>query len=186
MTSQKTSVLESGFTLTEVLVVIAIIAIILAFSIPNFRSGRFREETRSTARELAADARYAQTVALSQKVESTNPGKVNNIGVLVRNDIYRVFEDNGTTTGAYDSEDHELKRGVIPTGVVISSTEPVNIRNNAFFFTPVSEEGVTAGSLDCPHAVCTNGINITFTHQGLSGYQRVLHITPQGFIEVIE
>ena len=144
-----------GFTLIELLVVIAIIAIILAFAIPNFRDGRFREETRSTVREIAADARYAQTLNLSQKVNSGNQNIVNNVGVVIKSNLYRVFEDTGDTTGVYDANDHVIRQGTYPTGVLISASSPNNIltNNGAFFFTPVSEDGVTAGSLDCPHVV---------------------------------
>jgi general secretion pathway protein H len=56
---------ERGFTLIEMLVVIAIIALIGAFVLPQFSGAQAKAEMTSTARRLAAGLRSTRSLAMA-------------------------------------------------------------------------------------------------------------------------
>jgi prepilin-type N-terminal cleavage/methylation domain-containing protein len=58
---------EKSFTLTEVLVVIAIIGFLTAIILPNFRAGEKQFALQRAAHELAQDIRRVQEMAMSAK-----------------------------------------------------------------------------------------------------------------------
>ncbi|MFC1640493.1 Tfp pilus assembly protein FimT/FimU [Patescibacteria group bacterium] len=70
---------QAGFSLVEIVVVMSIIAIVLAFVIPNFQDGRRSEFVKAAARELAAEARYAQTLSMSQAIDEADPDSVKDL-----------------------------------------------------------------------------------------------------------
>ncbi len=57
---------ERGFTLIEMLVVIAIIALIAAFALPQFTSAQAKADMSSAARRLAAGLRSTRSLAMTQ------------------------------------------------------------------------------------------------------------------------
>jgi len=58
-----------GFTLLEILVVMAIAALALALTLPNLGRGVSTLEIKSAARELASGLRYARAQAIARKQE---------------------------------------------------------------------------------------------------------------------
>jgi general secretion pathway protein H len=56
---------ERGFTLIEMLVVIAIVALIAAFALPQFTSAQAKADMTSTARRLAAGLRNTRSLAMA-------------------------------------------------------------------------------------------------------------------------
>ena len=58
---------ESGLTLLEILIVIALMAIVAGFVMPMFGGPVSTSELRATARQLAAGLRLAQSEAVSQR-----------------------------------------------------------------------------------------------------------------------
>ena len=59
-----------GFTLLEMLVVLAIMALVAALVLPTFGSGVSTSELRSSARQIAAGLRAARSEAVSQRRET--------------------------------------------------------------------------------------------------------------------
>jgi general secretion pathway protein H len=57
---------EHGFTLIEMLVVIAIVALIGAFALPQFSGAQGKADVTSTARRLAAGLRGTRSLAMAQ------------------------------------------------------------------------------------------------------------------------
>jgi general secretion pathway protein H len=62
--------MSRGLTLLEILIVIALMAILAAFVIPMFGGPVSTSELRSSARQLAAGLRLARSEALSQRRET--------------------------------------------------------------------------------------------------------------------
>lgn len=60
---------KTGFTLVEILVVIAIIVIIIGISIPTFRTFQPTLRLNGVVRELVSDLRYAQQLAVTEQLE---------------------------------------------------------------------------------------------------------------------
>lgn len=56
---------ERGFTLIEILVVIAIMGLIAAFALPRFSSAQAKADMSSTARQLAAGLRSTRSLAMT-------------------------------------------------------------------------------------------------------------------------
>jgi len=63
--------LSSGVTLLELMIVLVLMALIAAVTIPIFGSGVSTTELRSAARELAAGLRLARGQAIAQRSEAT-------------------------------------------------------------------------------------------------------------------
>jgi general secretion pathway protein H len=62
---------SSGVTLLELMIVLVLMALIAAVTIPIFGSGVSTTELRSAARELAAGLRLARGQAIAQRSEAT-------------------------------------------------------------------------------------------------------------------
>ena len=62
---------SSGFTLLELMIVLVLMALIAAVTIPIFGSGVSTTELRSAAREVAAGLRLARGQAIAQRSEAT-------------------------------------------------------------------------------------------------------------------
>ena len=60
---------QPGFTLIELMVTLAIAAILLAISVPSFMDTIARQRIEGTANELVADLGYAATESISRNLE---------------------------------------------------------------------------------------------------------------------
>ncbi len=82
---------SKGFSLLEMLAVIALLAILFSIGIPSFMRGRINATAREEARELLADLQlaqsYAKTAGSTAKLEWDNP-KSESPG-------YRVLDNDG-------------------------------------------------------------------------------------------
>jgi len=59
---------DSGFTMIELLVIIAISGILLAMAVPSFMDSLARRRLEGVANELSADLQYTRTQAVSNNV----------------------------------------------------------------------------------------------------------------------
>lgn len=105
---------NSGFTLFEVLTVIAIIGIMAAIAVPNMIGWRSDANFRGTVQNLKGDLNSAKMMAVRE-----------NAFVVVNffANRYEVFVDNGSGANAEnwtrDSDERRLANRVLPAGVTI-------------------------------------------------------------------
>jgi len=81
---------RKGFTLVEVLVVIAIIALVSAFTVPRVLSWRSSARLRGATANLKGDLQLAKARAVREN---------GMVVVLLHADGYEIFVDNGTGSG---------------------------------------------------------------------------------------
>lgn len=65
----KFSTYKKGFTLTEILIIIGIIAVLVGIGIPVFRSYQPTLQLNGAVRNLVSDLRYTQQLAVTQQLE---------------------------------------------------------------------------------------------------------------------
>jgi len=105
---------NSGFTLFEILTVIAIIGIMAAIAVPNMIGWRSDANFRGTVQNLKGDLNSAKMMAVRE-----------NAFVVVNffANRYEVFVDNGSGANAEnwtrDSDERRLANRVLPTGITI-------------------------------------------------------------------
>lgn len=108
-----------GFTIIELIVVIAIMGVLMAIAIPNFSQWTTNYRLKAAAREIYSNFQKARIEAIktnSNVVVSFNLGA----------DTYQVFVDNGGTTGTasddtQNGDERILDTVSMPAGVVLDS-----------------------------------------------------------------
>jgi prepilin-type N-terminal cleavage/methylation domain-containing protein len=179
---------EAGFTLIEMIMVIALIATMLAFSIPNFQTGKIRQDVKSTARKFASDLRYAQTQTLAQKAHSeTDP--VHSVGLYLEKDAgrYTLFEDTDGNKQYEHGVDADLAVTSFQNGVLVKNialNSPSGTANNkvTIMFSPTGETS-SVGSPSCYELDCTQKLFIEFSSDKLTSELYDVVVNPSGLIE---
>ncbi len=108
---------ESGFTLAELMVVIAIIGICAAIAVPNFIGWLPKHRLNSATYDLVGAIQWARLRALKDHASVVivfNPG----------DDSYLTFVDNGANPGdgLQDGDEPTIRGGVMPAGVHLDDT----------------------------------------------------------------
>lgn len=115
--------IKNGFSLYELLVVVAIIAVVSTIVVPQAISWRSNAKLRGAAYNLKGDLEMAKIRAVRE-----------NAFVTIRFDTgankYDVFVDNGVNSGDYllDSDERKLRDRKLPAGVTLVSTTFTNDR----------------------------------------------------------
>lgn len=112
-----TALSENGFSLIEIVVVIAILAIILSFSVPNLFSPLSIEKVNSMANDITANLKDAQTKAMNS--ETLGTGANSEFGVHFTTNSYTVFI--GTVFNPADTNSFSV---ATPTGLSIIPNLP--------------------------------------------------------------
>lgn len=79
---------QRGFTIIELMVTVAVAAILLALAIPSFTGFMARARLEGVANELVADLVYARSLATTQKsdISTSTPIGFHNISLVTSND----------------------------------------------------------------------------------------------------
>lgn len=106
---------HGGFTIYELIIAIAVIAILASIATPNLIGWRERTKLRGVYENLRGDMRWAKSSAIREH---------DVVSVIFENDNYRIFLDNGAggvTRGDYVREGAEplLRVRKLTAGVII-------------------------------------------------------------------
>jgi prepilin-type N-terminal cleavage/methylation domain-containing protein len=101
---------QSGLTIIELMVVIAISAIVLAMAVPNMMAWRENSKFDGAVENLKGDLNLAKILAVREN---------GFVAVQFLNQGYRVFTDNGPNSGILDAGERLIRDEVLATGVSI-------------------------------------------------------------------
>ena len=108
---------KAGFTLTELMVVIAILALLAAFGIPNFMAWLPKHKLNSAADELVSTLQLSKLRAIREHT---------NVAVTFDfvNNTYLAFLDNGANpgNGIREADEIIIKTGRMPAGIDLQNT----------------------------------------------------------------
>ncbi len=110
---------KSGFTIIELMVIIAIISILATVAIPNFFQWRPKRQLSAATKDVFAVMQYARSRALKDNVS---------VGLLLdtANEEYTIFLDNGAggnaKNGDLDVDEPTIKSGRMPPGIDLVNT----------------------------------------------------------------
>jgi len=133
---------QKGFTLIEVIVVIAVIGLIVTLVFANYRSGTRSSNLQAAAQGLVTDIRTAQNMAMSSsKYEDEVPC---GYGIhFMSNNSYFLFRDIdgdrqcSTNNKRYNPElGEEIGRVINLPADIDLKTESAFLRNDIFFMPP--------------------------------------------------
>jgi type IV fimbrial biogenesis protein FimT len=111
---------KSGFTIIELMVIIAIISILATVAIPNFFAWRPKRQLSAAAKDVFSVMQYARSRALKDNAS---------VGLEFdpANEEYTVFLDNGAGAnagnGTQDGDEPTVKSGRMPPGINLVSTD---------------------------------------------------------------
>lgn len=97
---------NNGFTLLEMLIVLVIISVMSALSIPYLGNSIDRLNIKAAARSIAASLRYARSLAASEKVICLSMFDLDNQRLVISQESLR------TETLSKDQKVYELPEGV--------------------------------------------------------------------------
>ena len=108
---------ESGFSLIEIMVVIAIVGIIASLAVPSFLRSRTEAKLRGAASNLKGDLELAKMRAIRENAY---------VVIMFSASGYTIYVDNGESPGNWVMEDDEfiLRDRQLPEGVRIEMPTP--------------------------------------------------------------
>lgn len=110
---------KDGFTLIELMIVIAIIAILSAIVVPNYISHRNNQQVTRAAREIYSVLQDAKMKAIN---ENTSIIVLFSAGVG-SSGTYRVFEDINNDDAFDAVQDREISSGQMPPGITMADID---------------------------------------------------------------
>jgi len=165
---------DAGFTIVEVLVVLAIVAIISGFMVVNFRKGGESGKLQRSAQLIVQNIRKAQNMALSSvEYGGAVPYAY---GVFFDRDVinsYILFADLNPDSYRYNGEppDKRIETINLERGIVIDSISPspflhiafsppnpltfINVDRSEATIT-IKKEGATCPSVNCRNITVKN------------------------------
>jgi prepilin-type N-terminal cleavage/methylation domain-containing protein len=182
---------EAGFTLIELIVVIGVVVVLMAVTVPNFTSWRANSKLRSSSSNIFSHLNLARIEAgkRQENIVVSFSTAANSAGWGTGS--YLVFVDDGGTTGTADNLEYEgdeelllfdannaSKRLRMPAGVNLYSAEFLNLN-------PPPASPVTAVGFNPRGLPLTNTDGVTYEGVKIkndnSRYYRIL-VSPAGVI----
>lgn len=136
---------DKGFTLVELLTVIAIISILSVLVLPNYRAGEKNLALQRSAQKLAQDIRRAQQMAMSAKEYQDKVPAGYGIYLKQGDNYYLLYADTNPTQGneKYDGGDEVVEEIYLEKRVYIKNVQPASLSIN---FKPPDPETKISGS----------------------------------------
>jgi prepilin-type N-terminal cleavage/methylation domain-containing protein len=160
---------KNGFTLYELLTVIAIIAILTIIAIPNMISWRSEAKLHGASNNLRADLQMAKLRALREKAI---------VAVVFTANSYKIFIDNGAGANAsnwnLDADEALIRIRRLPAGVSIALPSSLDFPNNRTRF--------NGRGLPDPATLTGSGLTGTITVKNSAGSQMQITINRLGRI----
>jgi prepilin-type N-terminal cleavage/methylation domain-containing protein len=159
---------ENGFTMMELMVVVALLATLTAIAIPSFISRNSQSKLIGAANNLRGDLQMAKSRAMRENalvvIEFTADG-------------YNIFLDNGVNAGDWNRDvDEVLLRSIqLPAGITIVLPTTFDPPNNRTRF--------NGRGFPDPATLSGAGMTGTMTIQNLNGSQRQISINRIGRIK---
>ena len=151
---KKINKIEGGFSLIELIVVCAIIAIIVGVVLLNFRGFQSKDTLDIAARTLASDLRWSQNAAMSGL--SQGAAKVYGYGIHTAGNNYSLFYANDVT-------DRTSVAGQIIRTVTLSNQITISSSDADIFFLPPDPQTIIT-----PDPAPATSITITLSKSGLT------------------
>ena len=124
---------DYGFSLIEILVVIAIVGVIASIGIPSFLRARTDAKLRGAASNLKGDLELAKMRAIRENAY---------VVILFEESGYLIWVDNGSLSGNWEMEDDEIlvRNRDLPEGVYLEMDTPFPGNLTRFVGRGVSED----------------------------------------------
>jgi len=125
---------QTGFTITELLVVMFIVSLVATLSLVNYRSGQKKYVLTQTVQLLVSNIRKAQNMTLSG---FGFVGTYYGYGVYIdENDSYYIIYGDIDGNAIYEPSDDIIETIFLPTGINIKSVSSPSDKLHIFFEPP--------------------------------------------------
>lgn len=165
---------ESGFSITELLVVMFILSLLSSLVLAGYRAGQKKYALSQANQRLASDIREAQNMAISG-VDLA--GGYYGYGIYAEpgSDFYRLYGDiNGNSS--FQVSDVTVKTVNLPENVRIKQTAPLGNKADVFFKSPDPDTYINGSAAAGQTAVIT----LEFVSASLT---KSVTVTSAGLIE---
>ncbi len=138
---RRAGVIERGFTLLEIIIVMVLIGLIAAIGVPRFLGSLERAEVKTSAKKIAAAMRSAKSHAIAEKKVVT---------LVIDRKEMKVFAIRGTSSkeGAQDNDSDETQKIAPP--IKLADTVKVWTENETgeeIYYAEFSPRGTATGGV---------------------------------------
>lgn len=125
----------NGFTLIEVLIVVAIVALLAALAVPSFTTMLMKRSVQSAALALVTDMRYARSEALRRSVKvsicslATGSTSACSGSPAQWENGWMVFVDTGATVGTWEAGEDVVRVQQPPTNIATINNATSSVAN---------------------------------------------------------